>query len=184
MLSNQAPDGGYGVFNELHGDNNLAIWLQDAGYQTAYIGKFLNEYAEPDEFGTLPTDVPRGWDDWRVLAPSSAQYFGYTLNQNGVLTRLRPSERATTAPRSSPARRSASSAAARPDTSPFFLMLGYAAPHGGGGGAPGRSCNRGAVPAPEDLATLKGKGKGHAADLVQRGATSPTSHRRSPIAAR
>ena len=34
VLSNQAPDGGYGVFNELHGDNNLAIWLQEAGYTT------------------------------------------------------------------------------------------------------------------------------------------------------
>ena len=55
----------------------------------SYIGKFLNEYAEPDEYGTLPTDVPEGWDDWRVLAPSNAQYFGYTLNQNGVLDRVR-----------------------------------------------------------------------------------------------
>ena len=58
MLSNKAPDGGYGVFNELHGDNNLALWLQAAGYRTGYIGKFLNEYAEPDEYGTLPIDVP------------------------------------------------------------------------------------------------------------------------------
>ena len=83
VLSNQAPDGGYGVFNELHGDNNLALWMQGAGYSTAYIGKFLNEYAEPDEYGTVPSDVPRGWDDWRVLAPSKAEYFGYRLNRYG-----------------------------------------------------------------------------------------------------
>lgn len=159
VLSNQAPDGGYGVFNELHGDNNLATWLQRAGYATSYIGKFLNEYAEPDEYGTLPTDVPRGWDDWRVLAPSRAQYFNYTLNQNGRLTEFGDRERdystdvfTTKAKRF--IRRSSRA------SEPFFLTLGYAAPHGGGGGDPGRSCNRGAVPAPRDLGTLKRKKKG------------------------
>ena len=60
MLSNSPPDGGYGVFNELHGDNYLPLWLQAAGYQTSYIGKFENGYAEPDEYGTLPTRRPRG----------------------------------------------------------------------------------------------------------------------------
>ena len=69
VLSNQEPDGGYGVFNELHGNNNLALWMQEAGYQTAYIGKFLNEYALPDEYGTLPSDVPTGWNDWRSWRP-------------------------------------------------------------------------------------------------------------------
>jgi arylsulfatase A-like enzyme len=159
VLSNREPDGGYGVFNELHGDDNLAVWLQAGGYSTAYIGKFLNEYAEPDEFGTLPTDVPAGWDDWRVLAPSNAQYFGYTLNQNGVLTDFGQRKRdystdvfTTKAKRF--IRRNA------PSADPFFLMLGYAAPHGGGGGSPGRSCNRGAVPAPRDLGTLKNKNTG------------------------
>ena len=85
VLSNSPPDGGYGVFNELHGSNYLPIWLQEAGYQTSYIGKYLNGYAEPDEYGTVPSDVPRGWDNWHVLAPSRAQYFNYTLNNNGSL---------------------------------------------------------------------------------------------------
>jgi arylsulfatase A-like enzyme len=159
VLSNQAPDGGYGLFNELHGDNNLAVWLQEAGYATSYVGKFLNEYAQPDEYGTLPRDVPDGWDDWRVLAPSNAQYFGYTLNQNGRLTEFGEREQdystdvfTTKAKRF--IRRSSQA------SQPFFLTLGYAAPHGGGGGEPGRSCNRGAVPAPRDLGTLKKKKKG------------------------
>jgi N-acetylglucosamine-6-sulfatase len=158
VLSNTGPDGGYGVFNELHGDNNLAVWMQNAGYTTSYIGKFMNEYAEPDEYGTLPRDVPKGWDDWRVLAPSNAQYFGYTLNQNGRLTEFGEREQdystdvfTTKAKRF--IRRSSQA------SKPFFLTLGYAAPHGGGGGEPGRSCNRGAVPAPRDLGTLKKKRK-------------------------
>ena len=160
VLSNKAPDGGYGVFNELHGDNNLALWLQAAGYRTAYIGKFLNEYAEPDEYGTLPIDVPRGWNDWRVLAPSRAQYFGYTLNQNGSLVQFSEAEKDySTDIFTTKAKRFIRQSAKAPN--PFFLTLGYAAPHGGGGGEPGRSCNRAAVPAPRHLGTLKDELKGN-----------------------
>ena len=156
VLSNQPPDGGYGVFNELHGDNNLPLWLQAAGYRTSYVGKFLNGYAEPDEYGTVPSDVPQGWDDWHVLAPSRAQYFGYTLNHNGSLQQYTEAEEDySTDVFTNKARRFIRENART--ATPFFLELGYAAPHGGGGGEPGRSCNRAAVPAPRHLATLKGK---------------------------
>jgi N-acetylglucosamine-6-sulfatase len=155
VLSNKAPDGGYGVFNELHGDDYLPIWLQRAGYKTSYIGKYLNEYAEPDEYGTLPRDVPHGWDDWHVLAPSKAEYFGYTLNENGHLHDYKNGAgQYSTTVFTTKAKRFIRHSAARPG--PFFLQLGYAAPHGGGGGSPGVSCNRGAVPDPQDLGALKG----------------------------
>ena len=158
VLSNAPPDGGYGVFNELHGDNNLPLWLQAAGYQTSYVGKFLNGYAEPDEYGTVPSDVPRGWNDWHALAPSRAQYFGYTLNNNGSLLEYSEEEEDYSTDVFTNKARRFIRANARTAT-PFFLQLGYAAPHGGGGGEPGRSCNRGAVPAPRHLSTLKGKFK-------------------------
>jgi arylsulfatase A-like enzyme len=159
VLSNSPPDGGYGVFNELHGDNYLPLWLQGAGYQTSYVGKFENGYAEPDEYGTTPADVPRGWNDWHVLAPSRAQYFNYTLNNNGTLRQYTDREEdystdVFTQKAKRFVRRNAKAA------TPFYLQLGYAAPHGGGGGDPGRSCNRAAVPAPRDLGTLKKKAKG------------------------
>jgi arylsulfatase A-like enzyme len=158
VLSNQAPTGGYGTFNDLHGNDYLPIWLQAAGYRTSYIGKFLNEYAEPDEYGTLPTDVPKGWDDWHVFAPSKAEYFNYTLNQNGTLAQFGQGPKSySTDVLTTKARhfiRSSLGAA-----KPFFLMLGYAAPHGGGGGDPGRSCNRGAVPAPRHLGDLRKRRK-------------------------
>ena len=179
VLSNQAPDGGFGVFNELHGQSNLATWLQRAGYETGYVGKFLNEYAEPDEYGTLPTTIPPGWDDWRALAPARAEYFNYTLNQNGRLTEYGGRKRdystdvfTTKAKRF--IRRSS------PGATPFFLMLGYAAPHGGGGGDPGRSCNRAAVPAPRHLGTLKQKSKGALSTAFNEG---DISDKPSPIAA-
>ncbi len=158
VLSNLPPDGGYGVFNERHGDNYLPLWLQAAGYRTSYIGKFENGYAEPDEYGTTPKDVPRGWDDWHVLAPSRAQYFNYILNQNGHLRHYTEAEEDySTDVFTSKARRFIRSSAKA--SSPFYLELGYAAPHGGGGGDPGRSCNRAAVPAPRDLGTLRKKDK-------------------------
>jgi N-acetylglucosamine-6-sulfatase len=180
VLSNRAPDGGYGVFNELHGDNNLPLWMQSAGYRTAYIGKFLNEYAQPDEYGTLPRDVPRGWDDWRVLAPSNAQYFGYTLNQNGNLTgrgqRRRDYSTDVFTAKAKQFIRTSSRGAA-----PFFMMLGYAAPHGGGGGSPGRACNRAAEPAPRHLGTLKDEKKGLLPSSFNEG---DVSDKPSPIAER
>jgi arylsulfatase A-like enzyme len=159
VLSNVPPDGGYGVFNELHGDNYLPLWLQAAGYQTSYVGKFENGYAEPDAYGTTPTDVPKGWNDWHVLAPSRAQYFNYTLNQNGNLTQYGDAPEDYSTEVFTKKARNFIRANARAQT-PFYLELGYAAPHGGGGGAPGKSCNRAAVPAPQDLGTLKHKFKG------------------------
>jgi N-acetylglucosamine-6-sulfatase len=158
VLSNAPPDGGYGVFNELHGENYLPLWLQAAGYQTSYVGKFENGYAEPDEYGTVPTDVPKGWDDWHVLAPSRAQYFNYTLNQNGRLRQFTDAEEDYSTDVFTKKAKRFIRTNARAST-PFYLELGYAAPHGGGGGDPGRSCNRAAVPAPRHLSTLKGKFK-------------------------
>ena len=56
VLANAPPDGGFPRFDP-HGDNNLAVWLQRAGYYTAMVGKYLNRY---------PND-PRshaGWSEW------------------------------------------------------------------------------------------------------------------------
>ena len=156
VLSNQPPDGGFGVFDAKHAGNSANDWLQDAGYTTAYMGKFFNGYAQPDEYGNLPTYVPPGWDDWRVLAPSAAQYFDYTLNQNGTRADFgEEEEQYSTDKFTVKAKRYIRRSAL--ETDPFFLMLGYAAPHGGGGGAPGRSCNRGARPAPRHLGALRKK---------------------------
>jgi N-acetylglucosamine-6-sulfatase len=180
VLSNQAPVGGYGVYNELHGDNNLAVWMQNAGYRTSYIGKFMNEYAEPDEYGTLPRDVPKGWDDWHVLAPSKAEYFGFTLNQNGNLHgRGQRNRDYSTDVFTEKARKFIRRNSPGPD--PFFLMLGYSAPHGGGGGSPGRACNRAAEPARRHLGTLKDEKKGQLPSSFNE---ADVSDKPSPIAQR
>ena len=159
VLSNQPPDGGFGVFDAKHAGNSVNDWLQAAGYTTAYMGKHLNGYAQPDEFGNVPPSyVPPGWDDWRVLAPSAAEYFDYTLNQNGTRADFGEEEdQYSTDKFTTKAKRFIRRSA--PASDPFFLMLGYAAPHAGGGGAPGRSCNRGARPAPRHVGALRKKAR-------------------------
>ena len=50
-------------------DNTLPVWLQQAGYVTAHLGKYLNLYglATGD-----PNQVAPGWDEWdTVLEPGS-----------------------------------------------------------------------------------------------------------------
>ena len=60
VTDNTAPTGGFGRFESLHGDNNLAVWLQDAGYYTAMIGKYLNDYANQPAGAPRLVGVARG----------------------------------------------------------------------------------------------------------------------------
>ena len=78
VLGNAPPNGGFSRFQSLHGSNNLAVWLQDSGYYTAMVGKYLNGY------GNQPR-VPPGWSEWRAAAPGTQSVYNYTLNENGTL---------------------------------------------------------------------------------------------------
>jgi arylsulfatase A-like enzyme len=70
------PTGGYGRFDKR---NALPVWLQNAGYHTAHLGKFLNGYGDQE-----PADVPPGWSDWHATVDySTYQMWGYTMNDNG-----------------------------------------------------------------------------------------------------
>jgi arylsulfatase A-like enzyme len=84
VLSNfRSNDGGYYTFRGLPGKlnqrNSLGPWLDRAGYRTALIGKYLNEY------GSLGRrEVPPGWDRWvGLLDNSTYDYFNYALNVDG-----------------------------------------------------------------------------------------------------
>ena len=56
--------------------NNLAVWLQKAGYHTALIGKYLNEYTDE-------SPVPPGWSEWHA-APEGYGVYDYVLNNGGT----------------------------------------------------------------------------------------------------
>ena len=75
VLDNTPPDGGFPRFESLHGNNNLAVWLQDSGYYTALIGKYLNGYDEHPL-------VPPGWSEW--YASQNQAVYNYRLNENGT----------------------------------------------------------------------------------------------------
>lgn len=58
VIGNFAPYGWYGMKSR---GNTLPAWLDDAGYRTAAIGKWLNGYGALDAHG----EVPKGFDTWR-----------------------------------------------------------------------------------------------------------------------
>ncbi len=74
---------GFQKFYLLNYDSStLATWLQAAGYQTIFLGKYLNGY--PIRLDR--TYVPQGWDEW--FSPGRGKPytgFNYTLNVNGTL---------------------------------------------------------------------------------------------------
>jgi N-acetylglucosamine-6-sulfatase len=78
VWSNIPPNGGY---YQLRGEETLPVWLSRAGYQTAHIGKYLNQYGTRN-----PREVPAGWQEWYgSVDPSTYRMWGYTLNENGQL---------------------------------------------------------------------------------------------------
>jgi N-acetylglucosamine-6-sulfatase len=77
IVGNEQPWGGFEKFRQLGlEESTVATWLQDAGYHTAMIGKYLNRYV-PTRDG-----VPPGWDEWYVGGNIHHSY-NYTLNENG-----------------------------------------------------------------------------------------------------
>ena len=73
------PYGWYGMKDR---GNTLPAWLQNAGYRTALVGKWLNGYGARDAHG----EVPRGFDIWRGLLDVSAyDYYNFVMNRDGEL---------------------------------------------------------------------------------------------------
>jgi len=86
VFTNSGPDGGIGAFyandDEQHTFN---VALQDAGYRTAMMGKYLNGYLQgPDRSPVPDTYVPPGWNEWDVAGWGYREY-DYRLNENGYL---------------------------------------------------------------------------------------------------
>lgn len=79
VAGNFYPYGWYGMEGRA---NTLPSWLQDAGYRTGLIGKWLNGYGALDAHG----EVPAGFDMWRGLLDVSAyDYYNFVMNVDGEL---------------------------------------------------------------------------------------------------
>ena len=130
VLGNSPPLGG---FDRLDLANTLPVWLQDSGYYTAHIGKFLNGY-EGSAVG-----VPPGWSEWHG-SKSTYRFYGYQLLENGqIVTYGNPDEDPDNP--ADPASYSTDVYSQKavdliqqraPSNQPFFLSVAYLAPHGGG----------------------------------------------------
>jgi N-acetylglucosamine-6-sulfatase len=70
VRKNGGKDGGFGA-SRARDENSLAPWLNEAGYQTGFFGKYLNGY-----FGQ---EVPPGWDEWWATADDSAPYKNFRV---------------------------------------------------------------------------------------------------------
>jgi arylsulfatase A-like enzyme len=83
VKTNGGGNGGFGTAHSLGIESStIATWLNDAGYRTALIGKYLNGY--PGTAGD--TYVPPGWDEWYSSVKGNPySEYDYTLNENGTL---------------------------------------------------------------------------------------------------
>ncbi|WP_262380110.1 sulfatase [Nonomuraea sp. PA05] len=82
VLTNTAPEGGFDRFHALNLERStIGTWMQQAGYRTGLMGKFLNHY--PGE-AAGEAYVPPGWDEWDVPVRKLYEEYGYRLNENGV----------------------------------------------------------------------------------------------------
>ena len=73
VYTNVPPDGGVAAFDDR---STLATWLDDAGYRTAFVGKYLNGYAKA-------WYVPVGWDRWVAFLRGPSLYYDYVMSVNG-----------------------------------------------------------------------------------------------------
>ncbi len=130
--------------------NVLPVWLRRAGYRTAHVGKFLNNY-DPRP----PTAVAPGWDEWYTQLDSSEDtYYDWDLSANGHRVHYGKRNR-DYAPRVFA--RAAFRLIRRyvPRRRPLYLELDEIAPHAG----PGRKntgCNGSPAPDPRDVGRFRG----------------------------
>ena len=128
-------------FQALHDASTLPVWLNQAGYDTSFLGKYLNGYGvQPLRTGEPSLRyVPPGWTDWRgsvdggitagsALDGGTYRYFDTTLNENG---RLMPHQGVyQTTLLGQLTRDELRQQVASPR--PFFSWVSYVAPHHGG----------------------------------------------------
>ncbi|WP_260477781.1 sulfatase [Nonomuraea sp. WAC 01424] len=83
VLTNTAPEGGFDRFHSLDLERStVGTWMQQAGYRTALMGKFLNHYPGATADAAY---VPPGWNEWDVPVRKLYEEYGYRLNENGDL---------------------------------------------------------------------------------------------------
>jgi arylsulfatase A-like enzyme len=111
-----------GGFKDFKGDDNtIACWLQQSGYRTGLIGKYLNGYGK-----TAAHYIPPCWNYWWGLT-RPFRYYGYEANDNGTIKTFGRSNRDY---QEDTVSRLAQQFIAGADQ-PFFIWITGIAPHEG-----------------------------------------------------
>lgn len=139
--NNPKSGGGYGAL--IDPQRNLAAWLQASGYDTAFVGKWLNGFRAPRR-------APPGWNEWRGLVgpggESLSSFYDYDIFDPSGQSRhfgTSAADYQTDALTREYALPLIDAHAVSPQ--PFFLWLAYHPPHNGVGrdDAAGRRCSQG-----------------------------------------
>jgi arylsulfatase A-like enzyme len=118
VLTNGAPNGGWA---RLDSATALPVWMQAAGYQTGFVGKYLHGY--DGSTGREP-----GWNRWRpIVSKPLSRYYGITQYDEDELRDLPPGDYHTHVVGRQT--REMLDDFARTG-SPYFLWASYIAPHG------------------------------------------------------
>jgi len=67
------PSGGYPAFAAVE-DKSFAVDLQQQGYHTGFMGKYMNQYAVQDG-----APLPPGWDQWNAVGGSGYRGWKYPM---------------------------------------------------------------------------------------------------------
>jgi N-acetylglucosamine-6-sulfatase len=116
--------GDFGGYRRLDHANTLPAWLQEAGYKTIHLGRYLNGYAYAD-------GIPAGWTEWQGAPHANAfNYTRWKVNENGSLVSYpdaaHPGEYQTDF---LGRRASELIEQSAPGDQPFYLQLWFVAPH-------------------------------------------------------
>lgn len=138
VWSHKAPYG-FRVFDD---SETLPVWLQNGGYNTTFMGKYLNGYGRMPLRDGSPSSlryIPPGWTDWRAAVDNAREtgikhlqggtyrYMDTTLNNNG---RLEPHQGQYQTQLFSDITQDVIRREAR-GPKPFFIETAFAAPHVG-----------------------------------------------------
>jgi N-acetylglucosamine-6-sulfatase len=125
ILTNGGEFGGWQTFvNNGNEQRTVAVKLQNAGYKTALMGKYLNGIEAE------PLHIPAGWTEWYAFV-DNLSYLGYNykMNENGTIVQYGN----TDADYNTDVLRDKAvdfiNRAETTDAQPFFLYLAPTAPH-------------------------------------------------------
>jgi N-acetylglucosamine-6-sulfatase len=123
VFANGPPHGGVSAFrNNGNEESNVATWLQDAGYRTALIGKYLNDYEDEAK------RVPRGWNTWFAYA-GKGKYTNYLMSDKGKVREYGKKKQKKHYQTDVVSRKGVQFIASTGASQPLFLFLSPSAPH-------------------------------------------------------